>query len=89
MPLDRLRSLVDWPALQQVLDAEAAGTGDPGALLGWYDRADRSVGQEVAAGRATAAEAQALQDEVFALMAPVPGLQFVTDAPFGQPPPEQ
>ena len=43
------------------------------------------VAREVAAGRATAGDAQTLQQEAFDLMARVPGLQFVTNEPFGVP----
>lgn len=84
MASDRLRTLVDFPRLQAVLAAEAAGRSDPGALLAWYAEADRLVGQEVGAGRATADDAAGIQEEFFALGSTVPGLQFVTNEPFGQ-----
>jgi len=83
--LDRLRPLVDVPGLVRILNTEAAGSADPGALLRWYGQADSVVMHEVAAGRATAAEAKALQEEAFDLMAKVPGLQFVTNGQFGLP----
>lgn len=85
MSLDRLRERVDLPALSRMLSQEAAGSADPGELLQWYDEADASTGREVATGRATAGDAAALQQEVFDLMKQVPGLQFVTNKPFGLP----
>lgn len=87
MALDHLRALVALPRLVRLLDEEAITSANPGALLQWYDHADSVVREEVAAGRATAADAQALQQEAFGLMATVPGLQFVTNEPFGLPNP--
>ena len=87
MALDHLRPLVDLPLLIRLLDEEAITNADQGAVLQWYAHADCVVGREVAAGRATAVDAKALQQEAFGLMAAVPGLQFVTNEPFGLPNP--
>jgi len=83
--LDGLRPLVDLPGLVRLLDTQAAGSADPEALLRWYGEADSLVSREVTAGRATAADAKALQEEAFDLMAKVPGLQFATNEQFGLP----
>lgn len=84
--LDRLRSLVDLPGLVQALHEETDESTDSGMkILQWYGEADRLVGLEVKAGRATAEDAAALQAEVFAVLAKVPGAQFVTNGTFGDP----
>lgn len=85
MALDHLRLLVDLPGPVRLLDEEGSADADPGALLQWYAHADSVVGTEVAAGRATAADASALQQEVFGMMAAIPGLQFVANERFGLP----
>lgn len=73
------------PALSGILSREATGSAGPVELLRWYAEADAATKREVGAGRATAGDAAALQQEVFDLMKRVPGLQFVTDEPSGLP----
>lgn len=66
---DHLGQVVDLSALVQIVETYGTAGTSPDALLRWYDRADNLVKEEIVAGRATAADGNALQGEAFTLMA--------------------